>query len=111
MAALSMSMPNVVVRAVFIFIGGFLQAVGKVEAERHVCCMTAILYPQPALDDDRPITFLSFRPQLASPSINDKNVTDRASSVRYTPHPARPSALRACSDPSDTPTPATLPMT
>jgi hypothetical protein len=28
-AALSISMPNVVVRAVFIFIGGFLQAVGE----------------------------------------------------------------------------------
>jgi hypothetical protein len=25
------------------------------------CCMAAILYPQPAPDNDRPITFLSFK--------------------------------------------------
>jgi hypothetical protein len=38
--------------------------------------MTAILRPQPAPDNDRAMTFLSFAARLAPPSINDKNVTD-----------------------------------
>ena len=55
--------------------------------------MTTILDPEPALHNDRAMTFLSFAPTSIGRYADDKNVTDRATAVGYTPHTTRHSAV------------------
>jgi hypothetical protein len=55
--------------------------------------MTTILDPEPALHNDRAMTFLSFALTPNAPDADDKNVTDRKPLVGYTPHTTRHSAV------------------